>query len=137
MAKMVISATVVKLATVDYSAQVKGATLTIDAPEVDISNMGSAGWNEVVGGVKKGSLAVEFVKDADLSGLDAAMFAALGTVITFEISKTSDAAGATNPHYTGSLLVTQWTPIAGAVGAAFGGSYTWTTTGAITRDITP
>lgn len=136
MAKLVVKAQYLELpAGTDRSAQVKGVTLTIDAPEVDTTNMASGGWFEALGGIFKGTLAVEWVKDADLSGLDAAMFAALGATQTFLIRQTSAALGADNPKYTGSVLVTQWSPIQGSLGAAFGGSTSWTTTGTVSRAI--
>ena len=38
-----------------------------------------------------------------------------------------------NPKYTGSLIVTDWTPVAGAVGELLTASVTWPITGAITK----
>lgn len=139
MAKLVVTAQYVALGAgpTDYSAQVKGATLTIDAPEVDVTNMDSAGWTELLGGIKKATLAIEWVKDADLSGLDAAVYAALGTTLAFRVREQDSAIATTNPEYQGTVLVTQWAPVSGSVGAAFGGSTSWPVTGAIVRDTTP
>lgn len=131
MAKLVLKDAKLLLAATDYSAQVKQVTLTIEAPEVDVTNMGSAGWVELLGGIKKGTLAVDFIKDADLSGLTAAMFAALGTVIAFDTRAQAAAVSTTNRRYTGSVLVTSWQPVAGQVGSAFGSSISWPTTGAV------
>ncbi|HYE59022.1 MAG TPA: hypothetical protein VD948_10975 [Rhodothermales bacterium] len=117
----------------DYSAQIKSATLTEEVPEVDVTNMGSSGNYECVGGIKKSSLAIEFVRDNDLSGLDAAINTALGSTLTFEIRQSNAAVGATNPKRTGSVLVTQWAGITGQLGSAFSNSVTWPVTGAVTR----
>lgn len=131
MAKIVIKNAVTLLAATDYSAQIKSSTLTLEAPEVDVTNMGSGGWVELLGGIKKGTLAFEFVKDSDLSGLTAAMVAALGTVIAFDVKAQSAATSTTNRRYTGNVLVTSWQPVAGQVGSAFGSSVSWPTTGAV------
>ena len=133
MAKVVVTAGYIDLGAVDYSAQVKSATLTMDAAESDVTNMDSAGWKEAIGGLKSGSLAIEFVKDAVLSGLDAAVNTAFGSTLTFELRQSDAAVSASNPKYTGSVLITQWSPVAGGVGEVFGGSVTWPVTGAITR----
>jgi predicted secreted protein len=139
LAKLVTTAAYLALGAgpTDYSAQVKSCSLTIDAPEVDVTNMDSAGWTELLGGIKKASLAIEWVKDADLSGLDAAVYAALGSTLAFRIRQQDSAIAAGNPEYQGTCLITQWQPINGSVGQAFGGSTTWPVTGAIVRDIEP
>lgn len=136
MAKLVVKAQYLALGAgpTDYSAQIKGATLTIDAPEVDVTNMDSGGWNEALGGIKKGTLAIEWVRDADLSGLSAAVMTALGSTLAFHLRVQDAAASATNLEFTGNVLVTQWAPITGSVGQAFSNSTSWPTTGAITTD---
>ena len=120
----------------DYSAKVKGATLTISGPEVDVSNFDTGDYSEILCGLLKGSLQIEFVKDADLSGLDAAVFAALGSTLAFTLKLNDAAVGPTNPAYTGTCVITSWSPIAGSVGQAFSGSVTWPCTGAILRATT-
>ena len=139
MAKIVVTGTYWTLATVDYSAQVRSAGLTLNGPEVDVTNMGSAGWREFLSGVKAGQLDVDLVKDNDLSVLDSAVWTnfSAGTATAFTLQQTSGAKSTSNPSYEGSVIITTWQPIMGAVGGAFGGSISWPTTGAITRDTTP
>lgn len=137
MAKFVVTATQLTLATVAYQAQLAEATLTIDVAELDATNMASGGYTEPIGGLKSGSLAVTFKKDSDLSGLDAAMFAANGTVIAFTLKQTAAAISTSNPEYQGFVFINGWTPIAGKVGDLNEASYTWKTSGAIVRDVTP
>ncbi len=135
MAKQVVKGAYLALGSgqTDYSAQVKGATLTISGPEVDVSNFATGDYSEALCGLLKGSLQVEFVKDGDLSGLDAAVFAALGGTLAFVLKLSSGATGPKNPAYSGTLVVNSWSPIAGSVGQAFGGSVTWPCTGTISR----
>lgn len=136
MAKFVVTGTNLKLATVAYAAQIDEASLELTVDVQDTTNMASLGWKEIIGGLKSFNLSVSFKKDSDLSGLDATMFAAFGTVIAFTLQKTTGTVSATDPQYAGSVLVSKWTPIAGKVGEVFGGSYTWEGTGSITRTIT-
>ena len=77
------------------------------------------------------------MKDADLSGLDAAVWAVLTHATTNTMAfvlKLQDAStSSTNPQFSGTVLVNNWSPISGSVGQAFGGSITFPVTGAITR----
>lgn len=135
MAKRVITAAYVSIGAVDYSAQVKGAELSMTAPDVNVTNMLSAGWDEFLAGVKTADLRVDFVLDGDLSGLDSALWTAFngGTTLAFEVRATNAAVGTTNPKYTGSLFVSQHNPITGNVGDAYSASRTYKVTGAVTR----
>lgn len=139
MAKQVIKGAYLALGAgpTDYSAQVKGATLTISGPEVDVSNFATGDYSEIICGLLKASLQIEFVKDADLSGLDAAVFAALASTLAFRLRLDDGAIAAANPEYQGTCVITSWSPIGGSVGQVFGGSVTWPCTGAIVRDTTP
>lgn len=135
MAKAVITSTYVALGGTDYSAQVASADLAIAIDAVETTNMGSGGDREYLPGLRGKTLNVTFVKDGDLSGLDAAVFTAIagaGT-LSFEVRRTSSSVSATNPKYTGTCVITGWSPINGAVGARYEGQISWTVTGALTR----
>ena len=137
MAKIVVKNQFLSLGGTEYSSQIKGATLTINAPEVDVTNMDGNGWAELLSGILKAQIQIDFVKDADLSGLDAAVWAVLTHATTNTMAfvlKLQDAStSSTNPQFSGTVLVNNWSPISGSVGQAFGGSITFPVTGAITR----
>ena len=119
---------------VDYSAYCKSATLTLDAASLDATDMASAGWTEVTGGLKSGTLSMELMDDFAAGEVDADLYALLGTVTTFGIKPTSAAPGASNPNYTGSILITGHN-LGGAVGDLASKSLSFPTTGAITRAV--
>jgi hypothetical protein len=50
-----------------------------------------------------------------------------------KIKPTSGTTGTTNPQYVFSALVTEWTPISGAVGELSTASVTWPISGTITK----
>jgi hypothetical protein len=133
MAKRIVQSTQVKLGGTLYSAQIKSAGLDVDAPEVDVTNMDSDGWAELLGGIKKGTLAIEMVLDGDDSGFQAYLWGVLGTVVTFSIQGTDASTSTSNALFSGSVLITKATPVRGAVGDAHGASYSFPTSGAITR----
>ncbi|MER7002206.1 phage tail tube protein [Dactylosporangium sp. NPDC000555] len=133
---MVLTATYVSLAAPtpgDISGAIKKAELSIEVDEKDVTNFLSAGWKEVKGGLKSGSLALTFMNDMTAASIDASMWALLGSVVTFEVRASNAAVGTSNPKYTGSVLVKQWNPIAGSPGDVNEASYTYPTSGAVTR----
>lgn len=139
MAKQVIKAGYVTLGGTDYSAQLDNAALNIEIETGDSTNFAGSGWKEFLPGLKSFGLELNFKKDADLSGLDAAIQTAIdgaGT-LAFAIRLSSGAISTSNPEYTGTVVITSWMQGPGQLGQIFGGSVTWQGTGAITRDTTP
>jgi hypothetical protein len=61
------------------------------------------------------------------------MWALFGTVTTFEVRLSNTVVGTSNPKYTGSVLVRQWSPINGSVGDVAEVSVTFPSSGVITR----
>ena len=110
---------------------VKSAVLTIEAEALDSTAMGP-GWKSAIGGLKSGTLAVTFNDDMAASNVDAALWPLLGTVVTFEIRATDSAVSATNPKYTGSVLIQQHN-LGGSVGELASKQLTFPTSGAVTR----
>jgi len=122
----------VEVNSVDHSDHVRSVTLQTTAEELDDSAMGDT-YRSKIGGLLDGSISIEFNQDFAAGEADASFFSILGTVVTFEIRPDSDAASATNPKYTGSVLINDYSPVANGVGDLATLSVTWPTTGTITR----
>lgn len=131
MAKMVLKATYLALNSTDLSSYTSSIELTMEVEEQDVTTFASGGWTEVLGGLASGQLAVTFKQDAD--NLDATVWPLFGTVVPFEVRLSNAPVGPSNPAYTGQVLVSQWSPIAGAVGDAAEMDVTWPTSGAVAR----
>jgi hypothetical protein len=119
------------LNSVNLSDHIKSVALTIDVAQLDSTAMGDT-YTEMIGGLKSGSLAITFNDDFASGSVDATIAAALGTVVTFELRPTSAAVGATNPKWTGSVLVAG-NSIGGGVGELGAKSVTFPTSGTVTR----
>ncbi len=133
MAKRVLTAAYVAIAGTDYSDHVSKAELSVEVEEKDVTTFASSGWTEVLGGLKSASLSVMFKNDIADNNIDESIWALLGTVTTFEVRLSNAAVSASNPKYTGSVLVSQWTPIAGNVGDVAEVDVQWPTSGAVAR----
>lgn len=136
MAVYALTSQVVTINSVDYSDHLKSATLTVDAAQLDTTDFASGGWVEMIGGLKSGSLALEFMDDVADNDVDEELWNLLGTVVTFTIKPTNASISASNPEYQGNVLITGHS-LGGAVGELAQKSLTFPTSGAITRDITP
>lgn len=134
MAKQVATNVVVKIGGVDLSAFVSNVSLSSSADAIETTNFSSGGARERVSGLKDNSVTIDFMNDYAAASVEATVFPLIGsTAIAFEILPNGTAVSATNPKYTGSLIVVDWTPVNGAVGELLTASVTWPITGAITK----
>lgn len=133
MAKYVVAGTSVTLNGSDISGNVARAEIVINAAEVDTTDFGSNGWTEVVGGLKSGSVSLDFHADYGTGAISALMQDLVGTIGTVTvIAANGTAASAATPTYTATCLINSFTPIAGAVGDLATFSVTFPTTGEVT-----
>ena len=131
MAAFALTNEFVEINSVDLSDKVKSATLTLDSNQLNPTAM-SDSWTVALGGVKAGSLSIEFVDDYAAGETDATLWAAFGTIVPFKVRPDAGAASATNPQYTGSVLATQINS-GGSHGELAMKSVTFPTSGAVTR----
>lgn len=116
MAQQVLSDEFFSLNAVDYSDQMVSGTLNYEAEEVEDTTMGDTTRSRT-GGLKNWSWEAEFIQD-EASGQTGANFFALvgGTYTVIMRPDNSDGVGADNPNYTGTTLITSYTPLQGGVG---------------------
>lgn len=133
MPKMVLTSEYFGLAGTDLSQWTRKAEVAIDVDAKEVTNFASLGWKEVLGGIKAGTIAVEFLEDFAVAALDSILWPFLGTLQTFEVRPTSAVVGTANPKWTGSLLVKELKPLSGGVGDEASMSVTWPTSGVVTR----
>lgn len=136
MSVFALTAQVVTVNSVDYSDHLKNAVLTLDAAQLDTTDFASAGWVEMIGGLKSGTLALNFMDDVANDDVDEELFALLGTVVAFTAKPVSGTTSTSNPEYQGSVLITGHS-VGGGVGELAQKSLTFPTSGAVVRDVTP
>ena len=132
MAKFVVTANAVTLNGNDISANCARAELVINAAEVDVTDFGSQGWTEVIGGLKSGTVSLDFHSDFGAGAVSSLFQTLVGTIGTVTlIAGNGTAPSATTPRYTATVLVNSFTPVAGAVGDLSTFSVSFPTTGAV------
>ncbi|SET43486.1 radical SAM protein [Nonomuraea wenchangensis] len=133
MATFVYTDAVVTINSVDLSDHVTKATLKIDVEDKDTTAFGGNGWKTRLGGLKEGTVELEFNQDFAASEVDATLWPLIGTVTSITIKPTSGSVSATNPEYSGSVLVKEYSPLDGSVGDVAKTSVSWPTSGAVSR----
>lgn len=133
MGKFIATGTKVSLNGTDISSSCARAELVINAAEVDVTDFGSSGWTEVIGGLKSGQVSLDFHSDFGAGGVSNTFQTLVGTIGTVTIvAANGTAASATTPLYSATVLINSFTPVAGAVGDLSTFSVTFPTTGAVT-----
>lgn len=135
MSKIVLTAEFVSLNGTDISSYVKKGELTLESDAQDTTTYGDAGWKTFLGGLKSAELSVDYLNDVAAAALDSIMFPLFGTVVAFEVRASNAVVGASNPKYTGSVLIKEWKPIGGGVGDVNGASVGYPSSGAVLRGI--
>ncbi len=132
MARIVLTDANITINSVDLSTHIASVTLTSTDDIIETSAFGDSSKTRVAG-LRDNSVALEFHQDFAASNVEATIYPLLGTATTIVVKPTSDAVGATNPTYTFSALVSEWTPLSGAIGELSTASVTWSISGAITK----
>ena len=106
----------VKINSVDLSDHVKSITLNRTFDELEVTAMGDSS-HRFTKGLEASTLTLSFLSDTAAASVNATLQAAWGTTVAFTLLQTKGTAvSATNPLYTGSILVNKTTDLNGAVG---------------------
>jgi hypothetical protein len=135
LSKYVVTGNTVSFNGTDISASVARAELVISSTEVDVTDFASGGYTELVGGLKSGTVSLDFHSDYGVGGLSTVVSEDLvGTIGTVAIiAGNGTAASGTTPEFTAECLITSVTPVSGAVGDLSSWSITWPTSGEISK----
>jgi hypothetical protein len=117
---------------VNMSPMITSVSLKVQADELEDTAFGDT-YRSRLGGLKDWSVDIDFNQDFAAAQVDATLFPLLGTVVTVTVKATSAANSATNPQYSGSVLVKEYTPLDGGVGDLAKTSVSWPGAGTLTR----
>lgn len=121
-----------KINSIDLSDHVKSVTLTRNFDELEVTAMGDTA-HRFVKGLEASTLQVDFYNDDATASVLATLQAAWGTTVPFSmIQVKGTAVSATNPLYTGTILVNHTTDINGDVASLGMQQITFTVNGATT-----
>jgi hypothetical protein len=125
---------------VDLTDHVQAITINRQFDELNVTAMGAQGA-QFIAGLESSTISIDFLNDTATGQVMQVLNGLIATVAAFKIVQTATAIGnltssatisATNPLYTGSVLVNKLTPVVGKIGDVSIQSLTFTVSGAIT-----
>ncbi len=132
MAKLVLTNANVVLGGTDVSSYVASVTLNISVNEVETTAFGTGAVTRV-GGLQDNSVTLDMHQD--YSAIEGLVYPLIGSTTSLVVKPNGTAVGTANPSYTMTPLVTEWTPVNGAVGELATASITWPVSGTVTKAV--
>jgi hypothetical protein len=123
MAVFVIRNAWVRVNGVDLSDHVSEVEVQATAADVDVTAMGAGGHQRILG-IRDDAFNVTFFSDFASAKVDATLWplftagGGAGSLFLIEVAADGTTISATNPKYSGTCILTEYSPIAGAVGDA-------------------
>jgi hypothetical protein len=128
MARIVLTNVAVTFGATDISSYVTSVTLGSTYDVVETTAFGNTARTRVAG-LADNSVAFEFNQDYAASALESVIYPTLGTAVSITVRPVAG----TTPAYSFSALISEWTPLNGAVGELATASVTWPISGTITK----
>ena len=132
MAKIVLTNPSITIGGVDLSDHINNITLETKYDIVETTTFGSTAKTRVAG-LADNQISIDFMQDFGSSSVEATIYPLLGTTTSIVVKPVAGTTTSTNPQYTVSALVADWTPLKGGVGQLATASVTWPVSGAITK----
>ena len=110
------------------------SSITIDTKEdiIETTGFGSTAKTRVAG-LADNSVMLDFFQDFAATNVEATIYPLIGLTTTIVVQPASTSVSTTNPTYTFTALVSEWTPLKGGIGQLATASVTWPISGSITK----
>jgi hypothetical protein len=132
MAKIVLTNPSITIGGVDLSDHINNITLETKYDIIETTTFGSTAKTRVAG-LADNQITLDFMQDFAASSVEATIYPLLGTSTSIVIKPVAGTTTTTNPQYTVSALVADWTPLKGGVGQLATASVTWPVSGTIAK----
>jgi hypothetical protein len=135
MARIVLNNCYVLFGSTDLSDHISSISLSSTFDIVETTAFGQTSKTRVAG-LADNSVTFEFHQDYATSSVEQTIYPLLGTAVTVTVKPVNAATSAVNPQYSFSALISEWTPLNGAVGELATVSSSFPISGAITKTTT-
>lgn len=133
MAALVLTNAYITVNGVDLSDHITNVTINTNRDVIETTAFSSTAARTRVAGLADNAVTLEFQQDYAASSVEATIYPLIGSATTVVVKPNGGTTSSTNPSYTFSALVSEWTPLNGAVGELATASVTWQISGAITK----
>ena len=132
MARLVLTNCYVVFGSTDLSDHISSISLNSTYDIVETTAFGQTAKTRVAG-LADNSVTFEFHQDYATSSVEQTIYPLLGTAVNVTVKPVNAATSAVNPQYSFSALISEWTPLNGAVGELATVSSSFPISGAITK----
>jgi hypothetical protein len=132
MARLVLTNASVVFGSTDLSDYISSISLSSTFDIVETTAFGNSAKTRVAG-LADNSVTLEFHQDYATGEVEQTIYPLLGTAVTIVAKPVAGTTTTINPSYSFSAVVSEWTPLNGAVGELATASVTWPISGAITK----
>ncbi len=130
MAKLVLTDSKITINGTDVSTNIAAVTISVTAAEVETTAFGQGAVTRV-GGLQDNSVTLSMHND--YSAIEGLVYPIIGSTAQVIVKPNGTTVGTANPSYTMQALVTEWTPVNGAVGELNTADVTWPISGTVTK----
>jgi hypothetical protein len=135
MARIVLTNAYISVGGVDLSDLVSSVSLSSTFDVVETTAFSTSATKTRVAGLADNSITLEFHQDYATGEVEQTIYPLLGTVAAVIVKPNGASTSAFNPSYTCQAVISEWTPVSGAVGELASASVSWPVTGAITKAV--
>jgi hypothetical protein len=135
MARIVLTNAYVLFGSTDLSDHISSISLSSTFDIVETTAFGQTSKTRVAG-LADNSVTLEFHQDYATSSVEQTIYPTLGTAVTIAVKPVNGTTTVLNPQYSFSAVVSEWTPLNGAVGELATASVSWPISGAISKTTT-
>ncbi len=134
MARIVLTDVGVVLGGIDLSDHIASVEISQNFDEVETTAFGDGGRTRVAG-LEDSTLSLSFHQDFAAANVEATIAPLVGGTASFVLAPfgTAVAISDTAPRYSGTVLITEWTALNGAIGELSTADVTWPVVGVVTR----
>ena len=135
MARIVLTNAFISVGGIDLSDLVSSVSLSSTFDVVETTAFSSSATKTRVAGLADNSITLEFHQDYATGEVEQTIYPLLGTVAAVIVKPNGASTSAFNPSYTCQAVISEWTPVNGAVGELATASVSWPVSGAITKAV--
>jgi hypothetical protein len=118
---------------VDLTNHIDTVKLEEKFADVDTTAFGGGGSKTRTAGLGDHAVTLNFQQDFAGSSVEATIAPLVGTTTSITVKPLNATTSSTNPAYTFTVLVNDWTPLDGKVGELSMASVTWPISGVVTK----
>jgi hypothetical protein len=133
MAKLVLTNAYVRFqGTYDLSDHIASISLATVHDIIETTQFGDISKRRIAG-LADNSVSFEFHQDFQAGSVESVIYPLLGTAVLCEVKPVNGPTSASNPLYSFQVLISEWTPLNGAVGELTTATVQWPISGDINK----